>query len=211
MEFLHLWRGDELFERGWSLDLSENNQPLTDPRQITFVTFNGFWPLCKNPLTSLFWTDNIKLDGMPTKIKWKIQACFTLYSKFWEYTCVKSYKIQLRVLLFLVLHQFLYKQISFFTTFKNFTEHYLKKIFLPNLTDSSKSPTPLMARQVFSSIFPKKPSEIFFFKNLLAKSCKSIFYVSAVNCYCTYTLNRYPGLLFRKSCKNGCFHASISN
>ena len=100
--------------------------------------------------------------GWSVKIKWKIQACFTLYSKFWEYTCVKSYKIQLRVLLFLVLHQFLYKQISFFTTFKNFTEHYLQKIFLPNLTDSSKSPTPLMARQVFSSIFPKNPSEIFF-------------------------------------------------
>ena len=36
---------------------------------------------------------------MSTKIKWKIQACFTLYCKFWEGTYVKSDKMQLPVLL----------------------------------------------------------------------------------------------------------------
>ena len=49
---------------------------------------------------------------MPTKIKWKIQTCFTLNFKFWEGISVKSYKTQLPVSLLLVLHQFLYQQIS---------------------------------------------------------------------------------------------------
>ena len=37
--------------------------------------------------------------------------------EFWEGTSVKSYKIQLSVLLILVLHLFLYQQISFFCNF----------------------------------------------------------------------------------------------
>ena len=41
---------------------------------------------------------------------------------------VKGYKMQLPVLLFLVLHQFLYQQISRFTPFRNFIQHYLKKV-----------------------------------------------------------------------------------
>ena len=119
MKFLHLWRVDQLFK---------SSQPLSDPRQITFVMLNRFWSLSKSPLTPLFLTDNIKLDGLPTKIKWKIQASFTFYFKFWESVYVKGYKIQLSVLLFLVLHQFLYQQISRFTTFRNFVQHYLKKV-----------------------------------------------------------------------------------
>ena len=99
------------------MNSSERSQPLRDPQQITFIMVNRFWPLSKKPFTHLFVTDNIKLDGMPTKIKLKIQACFTLYFKFWEGTSVKSYEIQLPVLLFLVLHQFLYQQISFFYNF----------------------------------------------------------------------------------------------
>ena len=31
---------------------------------------------------SLFLTYNIKLDGIPSKIKWKIQACFIMHSSF---------------------------------------------------------------------------------------------------------------------------------
>ena len=46
---------------------------------------NRFWTLSKSPLTPLFLTDNIKLDGIPTKIKWKIQASFTFYFKFWVF------------------------------------------------------------------------------------------------------------------------------
>ena len=76
--------------------------------------FIKFWWLGKKPFIPLFLTDNIKLDGIPTKIKWKIQACFTLYFKFWDGTSVK---MQLPVLLFLVLHQLLYQQISSFYNF----------------------------------------------------------------------------------------------
>ena len=43
---------------------------------------------------------------MPTNIKWKMQACFVLYFKFWEGTSVKSYKIQLPVLLSIALQLF---------------------------------------------------------------------------------------------------------
>ena len=132
------------------MNSSERSQPLRDPQQITFIMVNRFWPLSKKPFTHLFVTDNIKLDGMPTKIKLKIQACFTLYFKFWEGTSAKSYKIQLPVLLFLVSHQFLYQQISFFLQlFKNFIQYYLKKTFVTNftfLTDSPKPPTHLLAK-----------------------------------------------------------------
>ena len=63
--------------------------------------------LSKSLLTPpLFLTDNIKLDGMPNKIKWKMQACFILYFKFWKSTSVKSYKIQLPVFLSIVLKLF---------------------------------------------------------------------------------------------------------
>ena len=104
------------------MNSSERSQPLRDPQQITFIMLNRFWALSKKPNTSpslhmVFLMHNIKLDGMPTKIKLKIQACFTLYFKFWEGTSAKSYKIQLPVLLFLVSHQFLYQQISFFYNF----------------------------------------------------------------------------------------------
>ena len=52
-------------------------------------------------------------------------------------------------------------------------------------------------------------------KDLLTKFCKSIFYVSAVNCYFTYIFKgsnyRFSGLLFRIYFKNSYFDASISN
>ena len=129
------------------MNSSERSEPLKDLQQITFIMLNR---LGKKPFTPLFLTDNIKLDGMSTKITLKIQACFTLHFKFWEDTSVKSYKIQLPVLLFLVSHQFLYQQISFFLQlFKNFIQYYLKKTFVTNftfLTDSPKPPTHLLAK-----------------------------------------------------------------
>ena len=76
------------------MNSSERSQPLRDPQQITFIMLNRFSLLSKTPFTSLFITDNIKVDGMPTKIKLKIQACFTLYFKFWEGTSVKCFQIQ---------------------------------------------------------------------------------------------------------------------
>ena len=55
-----------------------------------------------------------RLHGMPIKIKWKMEAYFTLNFKFWEGTSVKRYKAQQQpVFLFLVLHQFLNQQMSF--------------------------------------------------------------------------------------------------
>ena len=82
-----------------------------------------------NPTTP-FLMDNIKLDEIPTKIKWKIHASLTLYLKFWEGTSVKNYTKSIPVLSFLVvLHQVLYQQMSFLTTFQNFIQHYLQKDF----------------------------------------------------------------------------------
>ena len=100
---------------------SERSQPLSDPQQITFIVLNRFWSLSKKPFTLLLLTDKIKLDGMQTKIKLKIQVWLALCFKFWEYTSVKSYKIQLPVLSFLVSHQFLHQQISKFLS--NFSKH----------------------------------------------------------------------------------------
>ena len=123
-----------------TLNSSERSQPLKDPQQKTFIMLNKFWSLSKKTLT-----DNIKLDGILTKIKLKIQSCSTLYFKCSEGTSVKCYKKQLPVILFLVSHQFLYHQISFLTTFQNFIQHYLIKIFVANfafLTHSPKHPPP---------------------------------------------------------------------
>ena len=75
-----------------------------------------FGLLSKKNLLPLFLTDSIKLDGMPTNIKLKIQVYLTLYFKI-SSSSVKSYKIQLWVRLFLVLHLFLYQQISSFCNF----------------------------------------------------------------------------------------------
>ena len=84
-----------------------------------------------------------------------MQGCFTLYFKFRESTSVKSYKMQLPLLLFLVIHfLFLYHQIAIFTSlselsniFIRFSQHYLKRLsqIVPNfpfLIDSFKTPTP---------------------------------------------------------------------
>ena len=90
---------------------SERSQPLSDPQQVTFIVLNRFWSLSKKPFTLLLLTDKIKLDGMQTKIKLKIQVRLALCFMFWEYTSVKSYKIQLPVLSFLVSNQFLHQQI----------------------------------------------------------------------------------------------------
>ena len=65
----------------------------------------------------------------------------------------------------------------------------------------------------FLSIFPKMWNILF--NDLLTNFCKSIFYVSAVNCYCTNIFKgsnyRFSGLLSRIYFKNSYFDASISN
>ena len=60
---------------------------VRDHQQITFVTFNWFCLLSKRlylpPPLSLI--DNIKLDSMRSKVKWKMHALyFALYFKLWS-------------------------------------------------------------------------------------------------------------------------------
>ena len=80
---------------------------------------NRFCSLSKLPLpptpTPLLLTNKTKLDGIPSKIKWKIHV-------FW-YLVFKVLK------LLLISHQLLHKQISFFVTFQNLIQHFLKQHF----------------------------------------------------------------------------------
>ena len=81
---------------------------------------------------------------------------------------MKSYKMQLPVLLLLILHQFLYQQISFFTTFYNFILHYLKKIFVASFSFLTDLPRPPLSHSVkcdkrFLSIFLQMPFETYIF------------------------------------------------
>ena len=55
----------------WNSQLS-----LRDCQQITFVMLNGLFLLSKNPPTSLFLTDNIKMNRIAAKIKWKYITTF---------------------------------------------------------------------------------------------------------------------------------------
>ena len=79
----------------------ERSQSLRDHQQVGFIMLNKFWSLTKKPFTLLFLTDNIKLDGMPARIKLKIQACFTLYFKFWEGTLWKVMRYMYQFFYFL--------------------------------------------------------------------------------------------------------------
>ena len=119
------------------MNSSLKSQPLRDPQQINFIMLKRFWSLSKKPFTPLFLTNNIKLDGISTKIKLKVQVCFTLYFRFWEDNSVKSYKMQLPVLLYFVLHQFLYQQRAFFlqlfrTSFNIIWKIFCRKFFFLN-------------------------------------------------------------------------------
>ena len=132
-----------------TLNSSESSHPLWDPEQITFVMLDRFWLLSKTPSllsSSLFLMDNIRLHGIPTKIKWKIQACFTLNFKFWEGTAVKGFKTKIPDFLFLVLHQFLYQQTSFLQlsriSFNIIWKRFSSQIFLNRFTPLPQTPPP---------------------------------------------------------------------
>ena len=134
------------------MNSSERRQPLRDPQQITLIMLNRFWLLSKTSFTLLFLKDNIKLDEMQAKIKLKMQACFTLYFQFWEGTSMKSYKIQLPVLLFL--EYFLYlisfyisisADIIFLQLFRS-SCNIIWKRFLSQFLLLTQTPTPLIAK-----------------------------------------------------------------
>ena len=90
----------------------------------------------------LFSTDNLKLDWIPSKIKWKIHI-----SSFKD-AYVKSYKMQLPVLLFLVV---LHQQILFLQLFRTSFNTIWRKIFITNvpfLIDTLKFPHPVNGQNV---------------------------------------------------------------
>ena len=104
--------------------------------KITSVKLSGFYPLSKNPtppgslrkILSSWMEYQAKLNEKCTPVL----HCISIYIVFQalKVRFIKSYKIWLRVLLFLVvLHQLLHQQISFFTTFQSLIQIYLKKDF----------------------------------------------------------------------------------
>ena len=92
---------------------------------------------------------------------------YTAFQVFRRRTYVKSYKIQLPVLLFFVVlkYQFLYQQISFFATFYNFIQH-LKKDFHHKF-QLFKTPSPFNSQNPLSvaKVFCQCPHN-YFYKNL---------------------------------------------
>ena len=135
---------------------------------------------------------------------------------------MKSYKIEPPVPLFLVSHQFLYQQISFFlqlfrSSFNIILKLFLSKVLLFNGFAQTSHPINshnlLSVTKVFCQFSLK--CILVLFRYLLTKYYKSIFYVSAVNCYCTYISKgsnyRFSGVLFKTYFKNSYFNTIISN
>ena len=73
----------------------------------------------------------------------------------------------------------------------------------------------LSVKKAFGKFPLRCPLKHFSFKNLVTKCCKSIFYVSAVNCNYHFIFKgfnyRFSGFLFRTYFKYSCFHTNISN
>ena len=88
---------------------------------------------------TLFLKDDIKMNGIPSKIKWKIHICSTLYFKFWRYflETLTRYCYQfLCLLLFYISRYHFYNILALHSTL-------WKKIFATNypcLTDSVGDP-----------------------------------------------------------------------
>ena len=97
-----------------------------------------------------------------------IKKILFLYFKFWEGTSAKSYKIKL-LLLFLVSHQFLYQQISFFYNFFELRLALSQKDFCLKFslfngftqTPHTLNSQNLLIATIFLSIFLKMPSDFF--------------------------------------------------
>ena len=115
----------------------------------------------KNP-PPLFLTDNIKMDNIPTKIKWKIHALFKLYFKFiLKVLLRKICKTQPPDRLFLVVFISLYiSRYHFSQIFRTSSTLSEKKLFVTNfpfLIDSLRPPTPNgqnpLAKSVTTSFF----------------------------------------------------------
>ena len=129
-----------------------NNYQLTkmllvrDHWQITFITLNRFCALIKRKPTSLFFIDNIKLDGVPTKIKWKIHTF--LYFKF-KVHLIKIYKIQPPDLLFIVVLHYFFSRYHFSQIFRTsfniiWKNNFRQEFSFSNGLTNPPSPPPLL-------------------------------------------------------------------
>ena len=87
--------------------------------------FNRFFLLSKPPppLHPLFLTDNIKMDRIPVKIKWKIHCYLHCISSFEGNSWIKICKMSHQIFYFLLFYTSLYiiQHTSFFTNFYNFS------------------------------------------------------------------------------------------
>ena len=106
---------------------------------------NKFY-LLSNP-HSLFLTDNIKLEGIPTKIKSNLKVYFTLFQVFIEGTPVKVIRWSYQFFYFLLFYINFYSSYHFIA-FQNFIQHLSeKKISITNfrfsVMDLPNLPTPL--------------------------------------------------------------------
>ena len=158
MKFLHLRRGDKLFEINFEL-LSKNPLAPLPP-----------------PSSSLFLMDNISCMKCQPRLNEKYKPVLHCISSS-KITSVKSYKIQLAAFLFLVLHQYLYQQIPFLQLTRISFNIIWKRLFsqillFQQIPPPSPQPHPLNGQnllnvtKVFLSIFPKMPSDLFFFSKM---------------------------------------------
>ena len=111
---------------------------LRDRQQITFVMLNKFCPLSKLPLnrpppsppTPLFLTKKTKLDGIPSKIKWKIHVFWYIVFRVLKLLLIKKYKIEL-------INQFLYL-LFYITSAFTWADIIFYNFWEPNATISEK-------------------------------------------------------------------------
>ena len=160
------------------MNWSESSQPLRDPWQTTFIMFNRFWSLSKNPLpppsppfpppspppSSPFLMGNVRLHGMPTTsfeevLLWKvIRYSYQLfYFLFYISFCIN----RLYFHNFLEFHSTLSQKKKICPKFSFFNWFTLSA--QPHLLDGQNL---LNVAKRFLLIFPKMSSEIFFFPKI---------------------------------------------
>ena len=131
---------------------------------------------------------------MPTKIKWKIQACFILYFNFEKGLLWKVIRYSYQFIYFLFYISFNISRYQFSRLFrlhstlseKDFRRKFsfLNRFTQLHTFDPLNGQNLLSVTKFFCQFSLRCPlKRFFFFKNLLTKFCKSIFYVSAKNCH----------------------------
>ena len=130
---------------------------------------------------------------MPTKIKWKIQACFILYFNFEKGLLWKVIRYSYQFIYFLFYINYNIGKYQFSRPFrlhstlseKDFRRKFsfLNRFTQLHIFDLLNGQNLLSVTNFFCQFSLRCHLKHFFFKNLLTKFCKSIFYVSAKNCH----------------------------